>query len=351
MDIQVTSVSKEPEKLLDAAAAIQVVTNDEIARSGATSLPEALRLADNLEVAQENSHDWAISARGFDANLANKLLVLIDGRAVYSPLYGGVEWNVEDYLLADIDRIEVVSGPGGTLWGANAVNGVINVTTKSARDTQGLLVEQGVGSELEDYTAVRYGGTLGTGVNFRVYAEYADRGSEVFSDGSDASDSARTTRAGFRVDTNPSTDSAITLQGDYYSGEEGLGSLGDAGLSGWNVLGRWTRTLADGSELSFQAYYDRTHLSQPFAPSPANPPYYTGFPLASLLDDLDTYDAELQYSVKVGARNSVVCGVGYRFTHELDEDISIVRFQPPSLDQNLFSGFAQDEIALRNDLT
>lgn len=351
MAIEVTSVSKEPEELFDAAAAIQVVTNDDIARSGATSLPEALRLADNLEVAQENSHDWAISARGFNANLANKLLVLIDGRAVYSPLYGGVEWNVQDYLLADVDRIEVVSGPGGTLWGANAVNGVINVTTKSAQDTQGLLVEQGVGSELEDYTAVRYGGALGSGADFRVYAEYSERGSEVLSDGSSASDTVRMTRAGFRIDTHPTAEGAVTLQGDYYSGAEGLGPLGDAGLSGWNTLGRWTRTLANGSELSVQAYYDRTHLSQPFAPSPANPPYYTGFPLASLVDDLDTYDAEIQYSAKEGARNSVVCGLGYRFTHELDEDISIVRFQPPSLDQNLFSGFAQDEITLRSDLS
>ena len=350
MDIQVTSVSKEPEKLLDAAAAIQVVTDDDIARSGATSLPEALRLADNLEVAQENSHDWAISARGFDANLANKLLVLIDGRAVYSPLYGGVEWNVQDYLLADVDRIEVVSGPGGTLWGANAVNGVINITTKSAKDTQGLLVEQGVGSELEDYTAVRYGGALGQSANFRVYAEYSDRGSEVLSDGSSASDSIRMARAGFRIDTIPAADGSLTLQGDYYNGAEGLGSLGDAGLSGWNILGRWTRTLSDGSDLSFQAYYDRTHLSQPLAASPANPPYYTGFALASLVDDLDTYDAELQYSTKLGSRNSIVCGLGYRFTHELDEDASVIRFLPSSLDQSLFSGFAQDEIALRSDL-
>jgi iron complex outermembrane receptor protein len=351
MDIQVTSVSKEPEKLLDAAAAIQVVTSDDIDRSGATSLPEALRLADNLEVAQENSHDWAISARGFDANLANKLLVLIDGRAVYSPLYGGVEWNVQDYLLADVDRIEVISGPGGTLWGANAVNGVINVTTKSAKDTQGLLVEEGVGSELEDYTAVRFGESLGTGTYFRVYAEYSDRGSEVLPDGSSASDSMSMARAGFRLDSTASPAGAFTLQGDYYGGSEQLGALGDAGLSGWNLLGRWTRTLADGSELNFQAYYDRTHLSQPFAASPANPPYYTGFPLASLVDDLDTYDAELQYSAKIGAQNSLVCGLGYRFTHEFDEDLSVVRFIPPSLDQNLFSGFVQDEMALRSDLT
>jgi iron complex outermembrane recepter protein len=351
MDIEVTSVSKEPEKFLDAAAAIQVITDDDIIRSGATSLPEALRLADNLEVAQENSHDWAISARGFDANLANKLLVLIDGRAVYSPLYGGVEWNVQDYLLADIDRIEVISGPGGTLWGANAVNGVINVTTKSAKDTQGLLVEEGVGSELEDYTAVRFGGAIASGVYFRVYAEYSDRGSEVLNDGSSAADSISMSRAGFRLDSDASSLGTFTLQGDCYNGAENLGSLGDADLSGWNVLGRWTRTFSDGSDISLQLYDDHTHLTQPFAASPASPPYSTGFPLASLLDNLDTYDAELQYSTKVGPRNSVVCGLGYRFTHEFDEDLSVVRFLPPSLDQNLFSGFVQDEVALWKDLT
>src|ERR1700691_3620422 len=160
MNLEVTSVSKQPQKLLQAASAIQVITSDDIRRSGATSIPEALRLADNLEVPQENSHDWAFSARGFNANLANKLLVLIDGRAVYTPLYGGVLWNVQDYLLEDIDRIEVISGPGGTLWGAHAVNGVINIITKSPAPTQGLYVEGGGGTFQEDFVGVRYGGTL-----------------------------------------------------------------------------------------------------------------------------------------------------------------------------------------------
>ena len=161
MDIEVTSVSKEPEKLSDAASAIQVVTNDEIERSGASSIPEALELAGNLDIAQKNSHDWAISARGFNTALGNKLLVLMDGRSVYTPLYSGVFWDVQDYLLEDIDRIEVISGPGGTLWGANAVNGVINVTTKSAKDTQGLYAEAGGGSELEGFAAVRYAANWG----------------------------------------------------------------------------------------------------------------------------------------------------------------------------------------------
>src|SRR6266513_1679368 len=156
MNLDVTSVTKQPQRLLQAAAAIQVITADDIRRSGASSIPEVLRLADNLEVAQINAHDWAISARGFNANLANKLLVLIDGRAVYTPLYGGVLWNEQDYLLKDIDRIEVISGPGGTLWGANAVNGVINIITKSAKDTQGFYVEAGGGTWLQDFIGLRY---------------------------------------------------------------------------------------------------------------------------------------------------------------------------------------------------
>ena len=161
MNVEVTSVARHPEKLLEAASAIQVITQEDIRRSGATSIPEALRLADNLQVAQKNSHDWAISARGFNTALANKLLVMIDGRTVYTPLYSGVFWDVQDYLLEDIDRIEVISGPGGALWGANAVNGVINIITKSAKDTQGLYARPAADRSLHDFTGARYGGALG----------------------------------------------------------------------------------------------------------------------------------------------------------------------------------------------
>jgi iron complex outermembrane receptor protein len=346
MDLDVTSVSREPEPYEDAAAAIDVITNDAIARSGATSLPESLRLADNLEVAQENSHDWAISARGFDANLANKLLVLIDGRAVYTPLYGGVLWNVQDYPLQDVDRIEVVSGPGGTLWGANAVNGVINVVSKSAKDTQGLYLEEDAGTELRDLTSVRYGGALGTGAFYRVYAEYSDHESEVFGNGADADDSWDMSRAGFRVDSDTAEPGSLTLQGDIYHGTEFLGAIGDGDLAGGNLLGRWTRTFSDSSDMSLQIYYDRTHISQPLAASPPAPPYYTGFPAASLVDDLDTYDAEFQDRLKFASINEVTWGLSYRFTHEADEDPSVVQFSPSVLDQNLFGAFLQDEIRL-----
>ncbi len=184
MDVEVTSVARHPEKLLQTASSIQVITRDDIRRSGASSIPEALRLADNLEVAQKNSHDWGISARGFDTALSNKLLVMIDGRTVYTPLFSGVFWDVQDYLLEDIDRIEVISGPGGTLWGANAVNGVINIITRKAADTEGTYVEGGGGNQLQEFGGLRYGAALGDATQFRVYGKYFDRGDEAIANGS-----------------------------------------------------------------------------------------------------------------------------------------------------------------------
>src|SRR5438270_10986636 len=177
MEVMVTSVSKKAEKLSEAASAVTVITQEDIRRSGVTSLPEALRLAPNLEVAQVDSHEWAISARGFNSTTANKLLVLIDGRSVYTPLFSGVFWDVQDTLLEDVDRIEIISGPGATLWGANAVNGVINIITRNAKDTQGLFVEGGGGTELRDFGGFRYGGTIASNVYYRVYGKYFDRDS------------------------------------------------------------------------------------------------------------------------------------------------------------------------------
>lgn len=346
MSLDVTSVLGTPEPVSQTPAAIQVVTGDEIARSGATSLPEALRLASSLEVNQENAYNWAISARGFDANLSNKLLVLVDGRAIYTPLYGGVLWNTQDMLLDDIDRIEVVSGPGGTLWGANAVNGVIDIVSKGAQDTQGLFVKQVNGSELQDQTAARYGGTLAPDIYYRVYAKYTDLGSEELPGGASAQDTQDMTQAGFRIDADPGSPDSFTLEGDAYHGSEDTLDVGEEEMDGNNLLGRWTHVVSDTADWSLQAYYDHTHLAQPFAASPPSPPYYTGFPAASLVDDLDTSDVTFQDHFTATTANQVVWGVEYRFTHESDQDISTVRFSPPVLDQNLFSAFAQDEIAL-----
>jgi iron complex outermembrane receptor protein len=346
MNLEVTSVAKEPQRLLQAAAAIQVITAEDIRRSGASSIPEALRLADNLQVAQINAHDWAISARGFNANLANKLLVLVDGRAVYTPLYGGVLWNVQDCLLADIDRIEVISGPGGTLWGANAVNGVINIITKAAQDTQGLYALAAGGNELREQGGIRYGATLAPGIYFRAYGKYTDLDREVTSSGTSADDSWHMGRGGFRLDAETSAPNHLTVQGDFYSGAEDVPATGGAGLSGGNILGRWTHATPGGASMNLQFYYDHTHLSQPFTASPPAPPFFSGFPAASLKDDLDTYDLDFQYHFAWGARHKIAWGLGYRATHESDEDLSIVRFAPTALSQALYSGFVQDEIML-----
>ena len=348
MNLDVTSVSRAPQPYAQAPAAIQVITGDQIRRSGASSIPEALRLADNLDVAQKNSHDWAITARGFNTALGNKLLVLMDGRTVYTPLYSGVFWDQQDYLLEDIDRIEVISGPGGTLWGANAVNGVINIISKDAQDTQGLYVQGGGGSVLQDFGGVRYGGTLASNIFYRVYGKYFNRGDEVLSNGIDASDSWRMGQGGFRIDDEASDQNHLTLQGDFYAGDENVNTGGSAVVNGGNVLGRWSHTFKDDSDMSLQWYYDRTHLADPI------PAYRIGAlqlaPAGVLTDDLDTYDLDFQHHFHLGAWNNIIWGLGYRFTHEMDDSAPALAFSPSTLDRNLYSGFVQDEIRLREDL-
>ncbi len=259
MDIEVTSVSKRPERLSETASAIQVITQEDIRRSGATRLPEALRLASNLEVAQVDSRQWAISARGFNNTLANKMLVLIDGRTVYTPLFAGVFWDVQDTLLEDIDRIEVISGPGATQWGANAVNGVINVITKRSKGTQGALLEGGGGTELRGFGGMRYGGALAPNLHYRVYGKYFDRDSTVLPNGQDATDDWHMGQGGFRMDWNASEANLITVQGDYYDGRIAQPGADDIAVSGGNVIGRWSHTISEASELKLQVYFDQTH--------------------------------------------------------------------------------------------
>lgn len=349
MNVQVTSVARHPERLIETASAIQVITQEDIRRSGATSIPEALRLADNLQVAQKNAHDWAISARGFNAALGNKLLVMIDGRTVYTPLYSGVFWDAQDYLLEDIDRIEVISGPGGALWGANAVNGVINIITKSAKDTQGVYAEAGGGSQPQEFAGVRYGGALGLDTQFRVYAKYFDRGDEVLANGNSETDAWRQGRAGFRVDANSSSRDKLTVQGDFYDGHENVQSGGTGDASGENFLGRWTRVLSDESDLSLQSYIDQTHLADPIPGLLLGGSAVT--PAGNLYDDLTTYDVDFQHRFPLGARNRLVWGLGYRKTHDAVISSPALGFLPAVLNQNLFSAFVQDEIALQKNLS
>ncbi len=349
MNVEVTSVSRHPERLLQTASAIQVITREDIRRSGATSIPEALRLADNLEVAQKNSHDWAISARGFNTALANKLLVMIDGRTVYTPLFSGVFWDVQDYPLEDIERIEVISGPGGTLWGANAVNGVINIITRKASDTQGAYVEGGGGNQLQEFGTVRYGDSVGDATQFRVYGKYVDEGDESIADGLAAQDSWHQAQGGFRLDSVLSPQDNLSVHGDIREGRENEEADNTARTGGGNLVGQWTHQSDSGSQISLQSYYDRTHLADPVAEtSIGNIPLA---PAGFLKDDLTTLDVDFQDQLQTGSLHHVVWGFGYRFTHDVVQNAPGLGFFPTTLNQDLYSAFLQDEIALRSDVS
>ena len=344
-NVEVITVARHPQKLSRAASAVQVITAEQIRRSGATSIPEALRLADNLDVAQKNAHDWAISARGFNTALANKLLVLIDGRTVYTPLFSGVFWDVQNTLLADVERIEVISGPGGTQWGANAVNGVINIITRSARDTQGVYAEGAAGNKLNDAVAARYGASAAADAYFRVYVQQFARGDEVLANaGVTAHDAWNQGQGGFRFDAEPSRRTTLTVQGDYYRGREDVVSGNRARVDGGNLLGRWTHVNAGGSDWSLQLYYDRTHLLDPIPAFVINGNVLA--PPGFLTDDLATWDADLQYRFELDARDHVQWGAGFRHSRDEVSNAPALAFLPRTLDQNLFSVFVQDEIAL-----
>jgi iron complex outermembrane recepter protein len=330
MDLEVTSVSRRPEKLSETAAAIQVITSEDIHRSGATTLPEVLRLASNLHVAQVDSSQWAISARGFNNTLANKMLVLIDGRSVYTPLHAGVFWDTQDLLLEDIERIEVISGSGATLWGANAVNGIISITTKHAEETQGVLIETGGGSQPRSFLNARWGGRFGSSGHYRIYGKVFGRENTAFSNGRSANNHWHMGQGGFRLDWNKSRVNKFTVQGDIYDGQLNGRNDQDTDLKGGNILARWSRVLSDQSDMSLQFYYDRTHRSIH----------------RSLAEDLTTYDVDFQHRLQLGERNDLVWGLGYRQIHDDVRNDNMLAFLPPQVTRRRYSAFIQDEIAL-----
>ncbi len=331
MNVEVTSVSKKPERLSDAAAAVYVITREDIRRSGATSIPEILRLAPNLQVARVDSSQYAITARGFNSTTANKLLVLIDGRSVYTPLFSGVFWDVQDTLIEDIERIEVISGPGGTLWGSNAVNGVINIITRHSQDTTGALVSLGEGTE-ERGAGVRYGAKLGEDATLRVYGKGFNRDNTVTGDGTGVQDAWKKGQVGFRTDWGRGSD-ALTLQGDGYTGT--IAQVGDnKSISGANLLARWNRTLQDGSALQVLGYFDRTRRIYP----------------GTFGELLDTYDIEAQHRFQWGTRNEIIWGGGYRLMHDAVTNSAVLAFLPNVKSLQLINVFLQDSIALREHL-
>jgi iron complex outermembrane recepter protein len=333
MNLEVTSVSKRPERLIETASAIQVITQEDIRRSGAASIPEALRLASNLEVAQIDARQWAISARGFNNSTSNKLLVLIDGRTVYTPLYAGVFWDVQDTLLEDIDRIEVISGPGATVWGANAVNGVINIITKKSQDTKGTLLTGGGGTQLRGFGGVREAGQMGSIGRYRVYGKYFDRDSTPLVTGKDGHDSWHSSQFGFRSEWNVSPADVLTVQGDLYDGRAHQSTAPAIGLGGGNVLARWGHTTSESSDWNVQFYYDRTNRRIP----------------SSIAEGLNTYDVDFQHHFPLGERNDVVWGGAYRLTEDAIVNPPALAFSPPHVSRRLFSAFAQDEVALIKD--
>jgi iron complex outermembrane receptor protein len=348
MNIPVTSVSKKEQKLSKTGAAIFVITQEDIRRSGANNIPDLLRLAPGVDVARVDANRWAISIRGFSDQHANKVLVLIDGRSVYSPSFSGVFWDMEDVPLEDIERIEVIRGPGGTVWGANAVNGVINIITKDAAATKGGLISAGAGSEDRADTLAQYGGKIGQNGDYRVFGRYFNTASSVFPDGRVADDGWSGGHAGFRSDWNLSRRDTLTVQGDFLQTHESqtittlfsnvlplAKTLNDPlTATAGNILGRWNHTLANGSEMSLQVYDDYSrHLD-------------TGF-----VDSQNTVDLDFQHHVTLGSRNDVVWGLGARVidsAYGAGYDFTIVPNR--RLDQ-LYSAFLQDELKLTNSLS
>ncbi|MCP4687985.1 MAG: TonB-dependent receptor, partial [Desulfobacterales bacterium] len=339
--IEVTSVSKTPVKLSEAPAAVFVITGEDIRRSGVTNIPDALRMAPGIHVARTSASSWAITARGFNRYFSNKLLVMIDGLTVYSPLHSGVFWNARDTLLEDIDRIEVIRGPGASLWGANAVNGVINIITKSAGETQGGLITAGAGTEERGLGSVRYGTRVGANAHVRAYAKYFDRDAGGDFGGIEANDDWRKFHAGFRADAHPSSVDSLTFHGDVFGGETGMtnhivredsttGLTREGGeLSGGHLLGRWEHSFAASGDLALQMYYDRTNIETP------------------LIDEArDTLDIDFQHDFTLGESHEILWGLEYRWTQDEQGADRIIEYDPDERTLELFSLFIQDRVTL-----
>ncbi len=341
MDIKITSASKKSQRLSEVAAAVFVITQEDIRRSGVTSIPEALRMVPGVQVAKIDANKWAITARGSNGRFANKLLVLMDGRNVYTPIYSGVFWENIDTVLEDIDRIEVIRGPGASLWGANAVNGVINIITKQADETQGILASGSIGSEEKGSVSLRYGGKILDKTPFRLYFKGFERDGAVDENGDDTADDWRYLRGGFRLDHRRGSRDHLTLQGDIFDGTNGeiLESPSitppyldrhnnDHKEKGHNLLARWTRTLSSLSEISLQAYYNSNehtlHLTKA---------------------EIDTFDVEFQHRLPIGKRHDVTWGFGYRlYQDHYESDAALLTMDTASIDYSIFNAFIQDEI-------
>ena len=344
INIRVTSVSKKEQDLFVTPSAAFVLTNEAIRRSGATSIPDALRLVPGMQVAQIDGNKWAISTRGFNALFSNKLLVLIDGRVVYTPVTGGVYWDLQDFPIDDIDRIEVIRGPGSTVWGANAVNGVVNIISKSSRLTHGGLVTASSGTSDPAIVSLRYGGRVATHGSYRLFVKQSNRGAMEDAAGNAGHDQSRLTQAGFRADLDLSPIDSLTVQGSVLNGSSGQRVI--AHLARYapspraeestispirvrNAVARWERTLSPKSSFSVQAFWDHSYRL-----------------VVNKAETAQTLDLEMQHHLAVGGRHNLVWGVGQRFSSDRIDVVFAEYFDPASSRTRLFNAFVQDEIAL-----
>ena len=328
LELDVTLPLRREERIMDAAAAITILTSEDLRRQGTVSLPEALRYVSGLFVARFSNSSWIVASRGFASTSANKMLVMIDGRSVYSPLFSGVFWNQQDAMLFDLERVEVIRGPGASLWGSNAVNGVINVVSKRAADTQGGLITVGGGAEEQFFTNVRYGGGVGAG-HYRVYGKFFERDDAKLPNDVDAQDGQTLGQGGFRLDFEP-TNHTFTLQGDVYRTTSDTGAASDIHAEGANLLARWTRRPSSRSELQVQTYFDRTHRVVP----------------NQIEEQRNTVDIDVQQRYAVNGRHMLSGGGGYRYSADDTWPTSLLVFDPEDRGTHLITAFAQDEFAL-----
>ncbi len=347
MDVEVISVLRKPERRGQSAAAVYVLTADDMRRAGVLTIPDALRLVPGVEVAKIDANKWAVGIRGFANRLSRSVLVLIDGRSVYSPLFAGTYWEVQDTLLEDVERIEVVRGPGGSVWGANAVNGVINIITKSAEHTHGLYAMGGGGNEDRGFGGIRYGGHIGEDFHWRVYAKYFDRDAGFNAAGPPSYDGWQMSREGLRIDWNLTPRDRLTILGDVYDGDAGQQTpiaIDDPpgqrtvyrrnDLSGGSVLARLSHVFSPTSEASLQFYYDNTFRSE-----------------ANFRERRNTYDVELQHRAQLPWRQELGWGLQYRGSAgKAPPVVESVAFVPHSERDDLVTGFVQNDIALLSDV-
>ena len=336
MNMDITIVAKQSQRWFESAAAVYVIPNEDIRRSGARSIPEALRLAPNLNVAQISSSQWAVSARGFNSTTSNKLLVLIDGRTVYNLLFSGVFWDTQDVLLEDVDRIEVSSGPGGTLWGPNAVNGIINIITKTASETSGkpFYLQTGAGIAERFSFAVRSGGTIGTAGAHRVYLKYFEREQKQRESGVDANDSWSGLQGGYRMDCVLSPDDDLTLEGDLYRVKTNQFRNDLARMEGGDVLAKWRHRISERSSFSLSPSFTYTHRRFP----------------NSYGEDLGLVDVDFEHQMGLGLGSEVSWGVGIRHGNDRVINSAAIAFLPPNAKSERYTAFIQGSGRISNGL-